>query len=75
MIKIVIVVPTFETIYPDTFQVIWDLKKPEGALINMLDDDKDIVTGYYAHRVFNAKYDGRTNACKLGEFNYTNIAA
>lgn len=113
--KIVIAVPTYETIYPDTFKAIWDLQKPEGAqvdfiyvrgydcararnnivdaakkreadyvlmidndtippedaLINLLADDKDIVTGYYAHRVFNAKYDGRTNACKLGEFNYS----
>ena len=113
--KIVIAVPTYESIYPDTFKAIWDLKKPEGAevdfiyvrgydcararnnivneckklkadyvlmidndtvppkdaLVNLLEDDKDVVVGYYAHRVFNQKYDGRTNACKLGEFNYT----
>lgn len=113
--KIVIAVPTFENIYPDTFKAIWDMKKPDGAtvdfiyvrgydcararnniidaakkaqadyvlmidndtvppkdaLINLLEDDKDVVVGYYAHRVFNANYDGRTNACKLGEFNYT----
>lgn len=113
--RIVIAVPTFENIYPDTFKSIWDLKKPEGAqvdfiyvrgydcararnnivdeakkrkadyvlmidndtvvpqdaLINLLEDDKEVILGYYAHRVFNNTYDGRTNACKLGEFNYT----
>lgn len=114
--KIVIAVPTYETIYPDTYKSIWDLKKPEGAqvdfiyvrgydcararnnivaeakkleadyvlmvdndtvvpseaLIWLLEDDKPIVLGYYAHRVFNQSYNGKTNACKLGEFNYTN---
>ena len=111
--RIVIAVPTFENIYPDTFKSIWDLKKPEGAevdfiyvrgydcararnniideakkrkadyvlmvdndtvipqdaLINLLEDDKEVMLGYYAHRVFNSSYDGRTNASKLGEFN------
>lgn len=114
--RILIAVPTYENIYPDTFKSIWELKRPEGAeitftyvrgydcararnniiteakkqgadyvlmidndtvvpddaLINLLSDDKDIILGYYAHRVFNSKYDGRTNACKNdGEFNYT----
>lgn len=29
--KILIAVPTFESIYPDTFKSIYDLKKPEGC--------------------------------------------
>ena len=114
--NVVIAVPTYETIYPDTYKAIWDMEKPEGAkvdfiyvrgydcararnnivseakkrqadyvlmvdndtvppkdaLINLLSDDKEVAVGYYAHRVFNQKYGGRTNACKLGEFNYTN---
>lgn len=114
--RILIAVPTFESIYPDTFRAIWELERPEGAdmdftfvrgydcararnniiseakkrkadyvlmidndtvppkdaLVNLLSDDKDITLGYYAHRVFNNTYDGRTNACKNdGEFNYT----
>lgn len=114
MNKILIAVPTFETIYPDTFRSIWNLKKPEGyeilfdyvrgydcararnlivdqakkkgvdylmmidndtvvpedALEKLVSDDKDVIIGYYAHRNFSPKYDGRTNLCKLGEFNY-----
>lgn len=112
--KLLIAVPTFETIYPDTFKSIWDLELPEGvkadfdfvrgydcararnniadkaidggydfvlmidndtvvpkdALKNLMDPEEDVVLGYYAHRLFN-KFDGRTNMCKLGEFNYS----
>lgn len=113
--KILIAVPTFENIYPDTFKAIWELEKPDGAqvdfdfvrgydcararnniankaiegnydyvlmvdndtvlpkdaIIKLLEDDEDVVLGYYAHRVKNTEYDGRTNACKPGEINYT----
>lgn len=113
MIKILIAVPTFENIYPDTFKSIYNLEIPENvstdfsfvrgydcararsnivtaaegydyvlmvdndtvlpkdALKLLLEDGENVVLGYYAHRVFNAEYDGRTNLCKPGEFNYT----
>ena len=31
MIKVLIAVPTFENIMPDTFKAIYDLEKPEGV--------------------------------------------
>ncbi len=117
--KILIAVPTFETIYPDTYKSIWDLDKdghevlfeyvrgydcatarnsiaqkaldlgtdyvlmvdndvvlPKDALINLLDDQKDVCLGYYAHRDTDNVYRGRTCVCRLympnGElyFNY-----
>lgn len=113
MIKILIAVPTFENIYPDTFKSIYNLEIPEGvtadftfvrgydcararsnivnaakeydyvfmvdndtvlpkdALKILLEDGENVMLGYYAHRVFSSQYDGRTNLCKLGEFNYT----
>lgn len=111
--KILIAVPTFETIFPDTFKSIWDLDKagqecmfefvrgydcatarnrivskaqelktdyvlmvdndvtlPTDALINLLDDVRDVQLGFYAHRTWN-DFDGRTTISKLGERNYT----
>ena len=111
--RILIAVPTFETIYPDTYKSIWDLDKgeheilfefvrgydcatarnaiaqkaidleadyvlmvdndvilPKDALINLLDDPKDVCLGYYAHRDTDNVYRGRTCVCKLGWFNY-----
>lgn len=117
--KILIAVPTFENIYPDTFKSIYDLDKtgheclfefvrgydcatarnritqraldlntdyvlmvdndvviPKDALINLLEDAKEVCLGYYAHRDKDNIYRGRTCVCKLlmpgGEryFNY-----
>lgn len=106
--KILIAVPTFETIYPDTFKSIYELDTgenavlfdfvrgydcatarnriaqkaidydsdyvlmvdndvvlPKDALINLLDDAKDVCLGYYAHRDSDNLYRGRTCICKL----------
>ena len=106
--KILIAVPTFENIYPDTFKSIYDLDGggheltfefvrgydcatarnriaqrsldlgvdyvlmvdndvvlPKDALINLLDDAKDVCLGYYAHRDTDNIYRGRTCVCKL----------
>lgn len=106
--KILIAVPTFENIYPDTFQSIYELEPgghelqfrfvrgydcatarnkiaqtaidlnvdyvlmvdndvvlPKDALINLLDDPKDVCLGYYAHRGEDNLYHGRTCICKL----------
>ena len=106
--KILIAVPTFENIYPDTFKSIYELDScghdivfdyvrgydcatarnrivqksldmnadyvlmvdndvvlPPDALINLLDDVKDVCLGYYAHRDTDNIYRGRTCVCKL----------
>ena len=106
--NILIAVPTFENIYPDTFKSIYDLDVsghdvafefvrgydcatarnriakialdrgvdcvlmvdndvvlPKDALINLLDDPKDVCLGYYAHRGTDNIYRGRTCVCKL----------
>lgn len=106
--KILIAVPTFENIYPDTFKAIYNLDDggneldfeyvrgydcatarnaiaqkaidgefdyvlmvdndvvlPQDALINLLDDAKDVCLGYYAHRDADNIYRGRTCVCKL----------
>lgn len=106
--KILIAVPTFETIYPDTFKGIWELDRaghdivfdfvrgydcatarnriaqkaldlntdyvlmvdndvvlPKDALVNLLDDLKDVCLGFYAHRDSDNVYRGRTCVCKL----------
>ena len=111
---ILIAVPTFENIYPDTFKSIYDLDPagcdlffefvrgydcatarnnivqkaldmnvdyvlmvdndvvlPGDALINMLEDPKEVCLGYYAHRDRKNIYSGKSSICKLGEFNYT----
>lgn len=112
--NILIAVPTYENITPDTFKSIYDLDigehwcdfeyvrgydvatarnniaqlaldgkydyvlmvdndvvLPPDALLNLLEDKKEVCLGYYAHRTYNNVYDGRQNVCKLGEFNYT----
>ena len=106
--KILIAVPTFENIYPDTFKSIYDLDVsghdvsfefvrgydcaparnkiarlaldrgtdyvlmvdndvvlPRDALVNLLDDPKDVCLGFYAHRDTDNIYRGRTCVCKL----------
>lgn len=106
--RILIAVPTFESIYPDTFRSIYglecgehelmfefvrgydcatarnriaqialdekadyvlmvdnDVVLPEDALLNLLDDPKDVCLGYYAHRGDDNLYHGRTCICKL----------
>lgn len=106
--KILIAVPTFENIYPDTFKSIYDLDVsghdvafefvrgydcatarnriarialdrgvdyvlmvdndvvlPKDALVNLLDDPKDVCLGIYAHRDTDNIYRGRTCVCKL----------
>lgn len=111
--RILVAVPTFETIFPETFKAIYDLdtcgnevsfeyirgydcavarnkiaKKaieleadkvlmvdsdtviPKDALTNLLSHGKEVVLGYYAHRVKNGPYDGRSNVCRLGPVDY-----
>ena len=106
--KILIAVPTFENIYPDTFKSIYDLDPdghdlqfefvrgydvatarnrivikaqelgvdyvlmvdndvqiPNDALISLMDDPKEVVLGYYAHRGPDNRYSGRTCICRL----------
>lgn len=106
--KILLAVPTFESIYPDTFKSIYELDKgghevifdfvrgydcatarnrivqkaidmdtayvlmvdndvvlPPDALLNLLDDAKDVCLGYYAHRDSDNIYRGKTCVCKL----------
>ena len=107
MARVLIAVPTFENITPDTFQSLWDMDKPDGtdfrfvrgydcatarnkiaqmflegpwthllmvdndvtpprdALANLLSDNVDVVSGYYAHRGADNLYTGRTCVCKL----------
>lgn len=110
--KIFIAVPTFESIYPDTFKAIYGLDRaghwvvfdfirgydcatarnnivkqalnekadyvfmidndvtvPGDAIVNFLDDPKDVCLGYYAHRDYDNVYRGRTCACKLFDEN------
>ena len=113
--KILIAVPTFESIYPDTYKAIFDVDRcghdilfeyvrgydcatarnsiaqkamdlntdyvlmvdndvrvPSETLRYLLEVPVDVCLGFYAHRWRNA-FDGRTNLCRLGEFNYTDI--
>jgi GT2 family glycosyltransferase len=112
--RILIAVPTFENIYPDTFKAIYDLDTtghdvsfeyvrgydcatarnkiaqkaldmgvdyvlmvdndvvlPKDALINLLDQPKDVCLGFYAHRDTDNIYRGRTCVCKL--YNEKNV--
>lgn len=105
---ILIAVPTFENIYPDTFKAIYDLDKagqdvrfeyvrgydcatarnkiaqraidlnaeyvlmvdndvilPKDALVNLLDDAKEVCLGFYAHRDTDNVYRGNSCVCKL----------
>ena len=106
--NILIAVPTFENIYPDTFKYIYgldsgghdlmfdfirgydvatarnkiaqraidedadyvlmvdnDVVLPEDALLNLLEGEKDVCLGYYAHRNEDNIYQGRTCVCRL----------
>lgn len=45
-----------------------DMIIPKDALLNLLEDDLEVVSGYYAHR--SGEYDGKTCLCYLGHFNY-----
>ena len=108
MSSILIAVPTFENIYPDTFKSIYgldcgehdlmfdfvrgydcatarnrivkqaldenvefvlmidnDVVLPQDALLNLLDEPKDVCLGYYAHRDTDNIYRGKTCICKL----------
>ena len=49
-----------------------DVRLPGDALRNLLEEPVDVCLGYYAHRWGNV-FDGRTNVCRLGEFNYTDM--
>lgn len=112
--KIFIAIPTFESIYPDTFKSLWGLERgghwvvfdfvrgydcararnniadqaikekadyvlmvdndvtlPSKALINLLEDPKDVCLGYYAYRNADNTYTGKTSVYKLGEYNFT----
>ena len=108
--KILIAVPTFETIYPDTYKAIYELESgghelmfdfvrgydcatarnniaqralnygvdyvmmvdndvvlPPDALVNLLDDAKNVCLGYYAHRDTDNRYRGRTCVCRVND--------
>jgi GT2 family glycosyltransferase len=49
-----------------------DVALPGDALRNLLEEPMDVCLGFYAHRWQNV-FDGRTNICRLGEFNYTDM--
>ena len=113
--KILVAVPTYENIHPETFKSIYGLDKcgrwvvfdyqqgydvatarnniaaeakaeaadyvlmvdndvrlPSDALKNLLETPVDVCLGFYAHRWGNV-FDGRTNLCRLGEYNYTDM--
>lgn len=42
-----------------------DVVAPEDALVNLLDDPKEVCLGYYAHRGVDNLYGGNTCVCKL----------
>ena len=113
MARVLICVPTYENIMPDTFKAIYDMDKPcetdfefvrgydvatarnncaqlmldgdythlmlidndvtppRDALVNLLADDLDVVSGYYAHRNKSNDPSPLTNVCKRGELNYS----
>ena len=113
MPTVLICVPTYENIMPDTFKAIYDMDKPcktdfefvrgydvatarnncaqkmldgdythlmlvdndvtppKDALVNLLADDLDVVSGYYAHRNKGNEPSPLTNVCKRGELNYS----
>jgi len=47
-----------------------DVVLPHDALVNLLDDAKEVCLGYYAHRGVDNIYHGRTSICKVGYMNY-----
>lgn len=111
--KIFVAIPTFDSIYPDTYKSIYglnmanhyavfdfvrgydcavarnrigkqaineeadyvlmvdsDIVLPSDALINLLDEPKDVCIGLYANRNDYNVYDGNVCAYKLGEHDY-----
>lgn len=48
-----------------------DITLPPDALINLLEDAKDVCLGYYAYRNANNEYNGKLSIFRYGEFNYT----
>lgn len=48
-----------------------DVVLPSDALVNLLDDPKEVCLGYYAHRNADNIYTGKTCISKLGEFDFT----
>lgn len=46
-----------------------DTVLPEDALVNLVDDARDVTLGYYAHRDTDNIYSGRTNICRLYDQN------
>lgn len=110
--RILAAVPTFETIYPDTYKALWDVDKgehevpfvfvrgydcatarnaiaqraldlnadyvlmvdndvtvPKDALLHLLEGEKDVCLGYYAHRSNDNRYNGNTCICRLHQPN------
>lgn len=108
--KILIAIPTFENIYPDTYRSVWNLDKadhevdfefirgydcatarnkiiitaqdrkadyvlmvdndielPADALINLLDEPREVCLGYYAHRNEDNQYTGRVSVCQMNK--------
>ena len=113
--KILIAIPTYENIQPETFKSIYnldtcgydiifdymrgydvasarnyiatralreetdyvlmidnDVRIPNDALKNLLETPVDVCLGFYAHR-WGQVFNGKTNVCRLGEFNYTDM--
>ena len=50
-----------------------DVVLPSDALVNLLDDTKDVCLGAYPIRNSANQYDGNTCLCRLGEFDYTDM--
>ena len=48
-----------------------DVRVKSDALVNLLDDVRDVTLGYYKHRDPNNPYVNKTSICKLGQVNYT----
>ena len=48
-----------------------DITLPPDALVNLLEDAKEVCLGYYAHRNAANVFDGKTSVCRPGEYNYT----
>lgn len=46
-----------------------DVVLPKDALVNLLDDAKDVCLGYYAHRDTDNVYRGKSCVCKLYDNN------
>jgi len=49
-----------------------DMRLPSDTLRLLLEEPVDVCLGFYAHR-WGGVFDGRTNVCRLGEYNYTDM--